>query len=179
MESVRLGRFMERSCVLPTTQIAYRNGLVTCDILLCLSQTLQNALDFPTPSNRGYREEEHWDMNKSPAVLRGSAARRRISTPMCDQSTECNPHWHIRFWNFFFRTFISLLVSLWNSMVWDWRVSTAGPMLFYWPICSLPICLLLFSLSLLSFYGLVLWGWGLRTDRVLIALSQPCSANIY
>ena len=27
------------------------------------------------------------------------------------------------------------------------------------------------SLSLHSFYGLVLWGWGLRTDRALIALS--------
>ena len=35
------------------------------------------------------------------------------------------------------------------------------------------------SLSLLSFYGLVLWGWGLRTDRVLIALSQPCIANLF
>ena len=64
-------------------------------------------------------------------------------------------------------------------MVWDWRVSTAGPMLFYWPSCSLPFCLLLFSLSLLSFYGLVLWGWGLWTDRVLIALSQPCNANLF
>ena len=59
------------------------------------------------------------------------------------------------------------------SMVWDWRVSRAGPMPFYWPRCSLTFCLLLFSLSLLSFYGLVLWGWGLRTHRVLIALSQP------
>ena len=57
------------------------------------------------------------------------------------------------------------------SMVWDWRFSRAGPMPFYWPSCSLHFCLLLFSLSLLSFYGLVLWGWGLRTDRVLIALS--------
>ena len=57
------------------------------------------------------------------------------------------------------------------SMVWDWRVSIAGPMSFYWPRCLLPFCLLMFSLSLLSFYGLVLWGWGLRTDRVLVALS--------
>ena len=37
------------------------------------------------------------------------------------------------------RTFIPFLVSLWNdlatlySMVWDWRVSRAGPMLLYWP----------------------------------------------
>ena len=52
------------------------------------------------------------------------------------------------------------------SMLWDRRVSRAGPMPFYWPSCSLTLCLLLFSLSLLSFYGMVLWGWGLRTDRV-------------
>ena len=37
------------------------------------------------------------------------------------------------------RTFVTLSVSLWNalaapcSMVWDWRVSRAGAMLFYWP----------------------------------------------
>ena len=65
------------------------------------------------------------------------------------------------------------------SMVWDWRVSRAGSMLFYWPSCSLTFCLLLFSLSLLTFCGLVLWGWGLRTDRVLIALSQPCIATLF
>ena len=65
------------------------------------------------------------------------------------------------------------------SMVWDWRVSRAGPMSFYPPSCSLTFCPLMFSLSLLSFYGLVLWGWGLRTDRVLIAVSQPCIANLF
>ena len=32
--SVRLGRFMERSGMLPTSQVAYRKGLVTCDALL-------------------------------------------------------------------------------------------------------------------------------------------------
>ena len=63
------------------------------------------------------------------------------------------------------------------SMVWDWRVSRVGPMPFYWPSCSLTFCLLLFSFSLISFCGLVLWGWGLRNDRVLITLSQPCIAN--
>ena len=65
-----------------------------------------------------------------------------------------------------------------NSMVWDWRVSRAGPMPFYWPSCSLPVCLLLISLSLLSFYGLVLWGWVLRTDTLLSTLSKPCTANL-
>ena len=82
-------------------------------------------------------------------------------------------------------TFILLLVSLWhdrgdhNLMVWDWCLLRAGAMPVYWLSCSLPFCLLLFSLSLLSFYGLVLWGWGLRTDRGLIALSQPCSAYLF
>ena len=42
--SIRLGRFMERSCVLPTIQFAYRKGLGTCDALLCMSHTLQSAL---------------------------------------------------------------------------------------------------------------------------------------
>ena len=43
--SVRLGRFMERSGVLPTTQFAYRKGLGTCDALLFVSHTLQSALE--------------------------------------------------------------------------------------------------------------------------------------
>ena len=65
------------------------------------------------------------------------------------------------------------------SMVWDWRVSRARSMPFYWPSCLLTFCLLLLSLSLLSVYGLVLWGWGLWTDRVLIALSQPWIADLF
>ena len=42
--SVRLGRFTERSGVLPTTQFAYRKGLGNCDALLCVSHTLRSAL---------------------------------------------------------------------------------------------------------------------------------------
>ena len=60
------------------------------------------------------------------------------------------------------RSFIPLSVTILVtpcSMVWDWRVSRAGPMTSYGPSCSLTFCLL-FSLSLLSFYGLVLWGLG-------------------
>ena len=65
------------------------------------------------------------------------------------------------------------------SMVWDWRVSRAGPMLFYWPKLLYPYYNLLFSPSLLSVYRLVLWGWGLRTDRVYITHSQPCTADLF
>ena len=36
---------MERSGVLPTIQFAYRKGLGTCDALLCVSHTLQSALE--------------------------------------------------------------------------------------------------------------------------------------
>ena len=43
--SVRLGRFMESGGVLPTTQFTYRKGLGTCDALLCVSHTLQSALE--------------------------------------------------------------------------------------------------------------------------------------
>ena len=50
---------------------------------------------------------------------------------------------------------------------------------FYWPICSLQFCLLLFFLSLYSVFVSVLWGWDLRTDRVLINLYIPCTANIF
>ena len=43
--SVRFGQIMECSGVLPTTQFAYQNGLGTCDSLLCMSYTLQSALE--------------------------------------------------------------------------------------------------------------------------------------
>ena len=43
--SLRLGRFMERSGVLPTTQFAYRKDLGTCDALLRMSHTMQGALE--------------------------------------------------------------------------------------------------------------------------------------
>ena len=36
---------MESSGVLPTTQFAYRRGLGTCDALVCMSHTLQSALE--------------------------------------------------------------------------------------------------------------------------------------
>ena len=36
---------MERSGVLPTTQFAYWKGLGTIDALLCVSHTLQSALE--------------------------------------------------------------------------------------------------------------------------------------
>ena len=46
--------------------------------------------------------------------------------------------------------------------------------------CSIPtIVFYSFSLSLLFVYRLVLWGWGLRTDRVYITLSQPCTADLF
>ena len=44
MVSVRLERFMVRSGVLPTTQVAYRKGLGTCDALLSMSHALKNTL---------------------------------------------------------------------------------------------------------------------------------------
>ena len=64
-------------------------------------------------------------------------------------------------------------------MVWDWRVSRAGPMPFCWPRCSLLFCLQLFSLPLLFLSRLVVWDWGLPTDMVSISLSCPCIAHLF
>ena len=49
----------------------------------------------PTPSNTLLGRSFQRDTDRGMKVLRGSAARRCISVPMCDQSTACNPHWHI------------------------------------------------------------------------------------
>ena len=42
---------MERSGVLPSIQFAYRKGLCTCDALLCVSHTLQSALEIGQEGN--------------------------------------------------------------------------------------------------------------------------------
>ena len=52
------------------------------------------------------------------------------------------------------------------SMVLDWRVSIKGTMTFISPKLLAVSFSPTVSISLLSFYGLVLCGWGLRTDKV-------------
>ena len=44
--SFRLRRCMERSGVLPATQFPYRQGMDTCYALLCVSHTLESALEW-------------------------------------------------------------------------------------------------------------------------------------
>ena len=66
------------------------------------------------------------------------------------------------------------------SMVWDWRISRAEPMRFYWPkLLYTYHNLLLFFPFFSSVYRLVLWGWGLRTVGMYITLSQLCTANLF
>ena len=66
------------------------------------------------------------------------------------------------------------------SMVRDWRGLKSRAIFFIDLSCSIPtIVFYYFSLSLLYVYMLVLWGWGLRTDRVYITLSQPCTADLF
>ena len=43
---VHLGLFMECRGVLPTTQFAFRKGIITGDALLCVAHTLQSALEM-------------------------------------------------------------------------------------------------------------------------------------
>ena len=82
--------------------------------------------------------------------------------------------------------FPSRSVSLWNdlaNLVFD-GVGLAGfkskANAFYCPKMLYPFYnLQLFFPYLLSVYRLVLWCWGLRTDRVYITLSQPCTADLF
>ena len=86
----------------------------------------------------------------------------------------------------FRRTFIpsqcpsgTILLTLY-SMVWNWRVSRAGLMLFYYPKLLYPYYSLLLFFPFSSFCLLVgIVGWGLRTERVFITLSQPCTADLF
>ena len=73
---------------------------------------------------------------------------------------------------------MSLLNNLVNlySMVGDWRVLREGSILFYWPKPLAPVLFSTVFLFLISFYRLVLWSGGLRTDMVYISLSQSCIA---
>ena len=53
------------------------------------------------------------------------------------------------------------------SMVYYWQVSRAGSIIFYWPkLLNIYYSFYTLSLSHLSVYRLILWGLGLRTDRV-------------
>ena len=66
------------------------------------------------------------------------------------------------------------------SMVWAEWFQEQGQCCFIGLSCSIPaIVIYSLSLSLLSVYRLVLWGLGVRTDRVYITLSQPCTADLF
>ena len=56
----------------------------------CQSHTVEHRVSKIVP-------EGHCEGNKSLAILRDSASRRRISIPTCYQSTACNPHCHALF----------------------------------------------------------------------------------
>ena len=82
------------------------------------------------------------------------------------------------------RTFILLSVSLWNNLVdpvFDGvglvgsksRANAYSLALLLSPFLSSAIFPFIFL------YRLVVWGWGLRTDRVSISLSRPCIANLF
>ena len=65
-------------------------------------------------------------------------------------------------------------------MVWDWRVSRAGPMLFYWPKMLCPFYNLLLFFFLLYFLSIG-WYCGAGVFGLIgcISLSQPCTANLF
>ena len=83
------------------------------------------------------------------------------------------------------RTFIPWSVSLWNDLIdpvfngvglAGFKSRTNAFLLAQLLAHFLSPAVFLFSSFIL---WLVIWGWGLRTNRVLIALSQPCIANFF
>ena len=85
------------------------------------------------------------------------------------------------------RTFIPFSVSLWNDLAnpkfdgvgLPGFNTRANASLLASAALSLLYSSTLFFLSLLSVYRLVLWGRSVRTDRVYITLSQPCTADLF
>ena len=82
------------------------------------------------------------------------------------------------------RTFIPLFVSLCKNIcdpVFD-GVRLAGFKTrsnVYWPKPLAPFLSSNVFPFFSSFYGLLLWGLGLWTDKVSIVLSQPCVVDFY
>ena len=65
------------------------------------------------------------------------------------------------------------------SMVRDWQILRAGPMLIYWPkVLAQFLSFIVFAFF--SFYGLVLWDRGLRSDKVsnTLSLGFSCIGDI-
>ena len=86
------------------------------------------------------------------------------------------------------KTFIPLSVSLWNdlanpySMMWNWWVSRAGPMVFYWEkLHNSYYILLYFSLSLLLVFRLVNCGAGVFGLMIIIIIYYllPLQAKVH
>ena len=77
-------------------------------------------------------------------------------------------------------TFIPMSASLWNDLRWcgTCGFQEQGQCLFIY-LSSHSFFVSYCLPSLFLHYMLVLWCWGLRTDSVVIALSQPCIANIF
>ena len=74
------------------------------------------------------------------------------------------------------------IVSCKPRIRWRWTgvFQEQGQCFFIGRNCSIPTMVFYyFFVYLLSIYRLVLSGWGLRTDRVYIALSQPCTADLF
>ena len=108
--SVRFGRFMESSSVLPTTHFPFRKVLDTCDALLCASHTLQSELE----SGQGARivQVYFW------MLLIGSPIRNLsiISVLWLLEILCC-----LLYWQSFYRIDRS---SLWWTVVWvNWSIN--------------------------------------------------------
>ena len=129
--SSRLGRFMERNGVLPTTQFAYRKDLGTCSALLCVShhckvnwrvgRRLGSCRLISVQPLIGLTI---WAFSKQrTSAVRFCLAAEPHKTTGIVYPSQCLSG--------------TILLTPYST-VWNRRVSRPGPMLFYWPLLLYP-----------------------------------------
>ena len=185
---------MKRSGVLPITQFGYRKGLGICDALLCLFHTLQSTWEsgqdariVQTDFSAAFDRVNHQGiLYKLCSVGIGgsvlSILTQFLSTDHCTLVHLLAAEPRCTAGLLFPSQCPSGKILLTPySMVRNYRVSRADPMLFYWPKLLYPYTIVLycFFLSLLSVNRLVSLSRGILTDRVYITLSQLCTADLF
>ena len=106
-------------------------------------------------------------------VTSGAAMKHRYTyaRPCC----RTKQYWR----TFIFPVSISVEQSWWPRVRWcvTGRFQERGQYLFIGLAAHSRLSSLVFPLSSFILYGLVMWGWGLRTDRMLNDLWQQCPAK--
>ena len=174
---------MECSGALLTTQFAYRICPGTCDARLCVPCTLQSALEsgqqarilqidfsallIQSTIREFFISPVLWVLEVLCCLYPHTVPSNRPQHVMVDS---CRVNWLAVCQECHRAVFLGRYCSFCTARS-DHYTLQKKLICFAANIAARSIFVtfgkLLFSLALLSFYGLVLWGWGLRTFRVL------------